>query len=50
MNKEEFKCKECGNNSFNWVDFTAKSVKECEQCKTRFYDDEEELNKSEGER
>lgn len=31
------KCNECGNPSFEWVDFTAKSVYECEQCKTKFY-------------
>lgn len=34
------KCKECGNCSFEWVDFTNKTVYECEQCKTRYYEEE----------
>ncbi len=38
---EEFKCNECGNTSFEWVDFTNKSVYECVQCKTKYYEEEE---------
>jgi len=29
---KDYKCSECGNTSFTWKDYTAKTVAVCDQC------------------
>ena len=40
------RCKECNNPGFTYVDFTSKSVYECDQCKTKYYEEENEFKNS----
>ena len=35
--EEEFKCVECGNIDFEFKDFSSKTIKICNQCKTEYH-------------